>query len=181
MSTVRVLPKSGERMTRLPYMLEPWFATFEAEIERSSVGAVAKRLGVSHAAVSMVRNGAGPYGDGSAGTRRFAARVAQMLGQVACPFLAATTGEDAWISGDKCREYAYRAVPTSSPLATRHWQACRKCERRVSAPRGWDEATRQFIDLKAVRGQLRRASGRPVDSSPGVAVPGLLPTEKEAA
>lgn len=168
-------------MTRLPYMAEPWFAALQAEVERSSVTAAARRLGVSHAAVSMVLRGAGPYGDGTAGTSRFAARVAQMLGQVRCPFLSSVTGEANFISGDQCRGYAYRETPTSSPLATRHWTACRSCSERVSAPRGWDEAARQFIDLKAVRAQLKRPSGPPAESSPRVAARDLPPTRKEAA
>ena len=173
-------------MTRPAYMAEPWFELLAAEIARTSVTAVAARLDVSHAAVSMVHRGGGAYGTGAASTRRFAERVQQMLGQLACPFLAQTTGDETYISGDQCRAYAYREAPTASPLQTRHWQACRSCALRVSAPRGWDEATRKFIDLDALRTQLKRASKgshHPVAvSSPGVAAPVHQPiAPKEAA
>jgi hypothetical protein len=172
-------------VTRLPYMSEPWFQLLAAEIARTSCQAVADRLGVSRAAASMVYRGAGAYGTGEAGTERMAERVLQMLGDVECPFLSATTGEPTRISGDQCRGYAYREAPTSSPLASRHWQACRRCERRVSAPRGWDEAAGRFIDLAQLREQLRRASKgshQAPRSAPGVAAPGSsTPPQGEAA
>lgn len=167
-------------MTRLPYMSEPWYALLAAEVERTSMQAVADRLDVSRAAVSMVYRGAGAYGTGEASTVRFAKRVLQLLGDVTCPFLTMTTGEVQTITGDQCRSYAYRAAPTSNPLATRHWQACRKCDRRVSAPRGWDEATCTFVDLDALRDQIKRASKGSREQT-AVAAADLQPPPSEEA
>lgn len=134
----------------MPYMDEPWFRLFAAEIAATSMQRTAQRLGVTTGCVCLVANGAGLYGTGAAGTAKFGRRVLMMLGRIECPFLSATTGEPREISGDQCRDYAYREVPTGSPLATRHWRACRDCERRVPPPRGWDEARRIWTDIKFI-------------------------------
>jgi len=146
---------------RMPYMDEPWFARLAQEIERTSMGAAAARIGVTASAVSQVFNGAGAYGDGTAGTRKFGARVELMLDvRIACPFLGATTGEERLISGAQCAEYAYREVPTGSPLATRHWRACRGCALRVPAPKGWDEPLGTWtIPIKPARPAPAAAAG----------------------
>lgn len=156
-------------------MSEPWFVLLRIEIERTTQTAVAQRLGLSRGAVSQVFRGTGEYGAGRADTSKFAARVLQMLGQVQCPFLTRAKGEAHWISGDACRGYAYRECPTNSSMATRHWQSCRSCDTRVSAPRGWSEAEKKVIPIRAAA----RGSG---GGTTGVAAPAHQPTtEKEAA
>lgn len=161
----------------LPYMSEPWFAVLRHEIETTSMTHVATRLGVSRGAVSQVFNGTGLYGDGKASAARFGERVSKLINQMRCPFLTQSTGEEHWISGEQCRDYAYRECPTTSSLATRHWQSCRQCPDRVPAPHGWNEQRGQFITVHPVRTR-KRADQAP---SPGVAAPDVPPTEKEAA
>jgi hypothetical protein len=141
-----------EPKRRLPYMSESWFARLENEVRRSSMGRTAERLGLTVSAVSQVLNGTGGYGEGKCGTGKIAERVRVFLDiQITCPFLSAVTGEPKKIAGDECRDYAYREVPTGSPMATRHWRACRTCEKRVPPPRGWEEARAAFADPKFYR------------------------------
>ena len=158
-------------MKRQPYMDESWYAVLTQAVADSTMTAVARRLDVSRGAVSQVLNGTGLYGSGQANTARFGERVMKMLSQMRCPFLSDTAGEERFISGEECRAYAYREAPTNSPMANRHWRACRDCVARVPAPRNWDERSLKFIEIRAERA-----------ITAGVAAP-VPPTstEKEAA
>jgi len=166
----RLSPDAAERRFRrrkgdlapahqAPYMDSSWWRRLRDEIARTSMGATAARLGVTTSAVSQVFNGSGLYA--TYGAEKFGERVRLMLDiSITCPFLTATAGEEKLIAGDQCREYAYREAPTASPMATRHWRACRSCARRVPAPRGWDERAGRFvIDIKPARGAPAAATG----------------------
>ena len=163
-------------MNRLPYMDTAWYALLAREIEATSMTAVAARLRVSRGAVSQVFNGTGLYGTGQASADKFGERVLRMSADMRCPFLSRETGEERFITGADCAEYAYRECPTSSSMATRHWQACRQCPVRVPAPVRWNESAGRFIPLHNGGAQRGREQ-----SSPGVAAPDVPPTEKEAA
>lgn len=159
-------------------MSEPWYALLVREVDASSLVAVARRLGVSHGAVSQVLRGTGLYGAGSASTRRFGQRVLELLEiSIECPFLSQFTGEPRRISGPQCRDYAYREAPVANPHDGRHWRACRTCERRVLPPRGWDEARGCFIDTSALR---KRRAAKTAAAVAAAQAEGQ-PTEKEAA
>lgn len=123
-------------MNQRPYMQEPWFLLLTDRCKGAVRARIAAQLGISNTALSMVMNGTGPYGDGSASTTRFAERVVHTFGRYACPHLTAEAGgEECVITADQCRGYAHRSPPTGSPRAMQHWQACRHCHHReASAP-----------------------------------------------
>ena len=123
-------------MNQRPYMQEPWFLLLTDRCKGAVRARIAAQLGISNTALSMVMNGTGPYGDGSASTTRFAERVVHTFGRYACPHLTAEAGgEECVITADQCRGYAHRSPPTGSPRAMQHWQACRQCHHReASAP-----------------------------------------------
>lgn len=152
-------------MSLKPYMAEPWYALLQQAVRDSSMTAIAARLDVSRGAVSQVINGTGLYGTGSAGTKRFGERVMKMLSQMRCPFLSETAGEQRFISGEECRAYAFREAPTNSPLANRHWRACRECPSRVPAPKNWDEKSLRFVDLRAIERANTAGVAAPVPST----------------
>ncbi|GHD63752.1 XRE family transcriptional regulator [Jeongeupia chitinilytica] len=96
-----------------------WLTLLRAEAERTSMRAVADRLGYSPASISLV------LGDKYPGkTDRIAAAVLAKLDTIACPHLGQA------LTGDLCRQYALRDVPTSSPAAAAHWRACQSCKHR---------------------------------------------------
>ena len=133
----------------LPYMLEPWFLLLTERCQGAVRKRIAEQLGISSTALSMVINGTGPYGAGSASTERFAERVVHTFGRYACPHLTAEAGgEECVITADQCRGHAHRPPPTGSPRAMQHWQACRQCHHReASAP----PVERIPVPRKAVR------------------------------
>lgn len=119
------------------YMGEPWFVLLQARTGLGIVRArVAKKLGISAAALSQVLNGSGAYGSGAASTSRIAERVVHTFGRYACPHLSQESGgEEVEITADQCKGYAHRAAPTGSPRDMQHWQACQQCKHReASAP-----------------------------------------------
>ena len=91
-----------------------------AEAERTSIAAAAKRIDYSRPAVSMAL--AGTY---KGGLERLAQRVLEVLSNVRCPHL------DRSIPAAECRSHHTRAMPTSSPMALRHWRACQSCPNRT--------------------------------------------------
>lgn len=98
-----------------------WFALLRAEVEKTSRAAVAKRMGVSRTAISLVMSG--NYG---AATDKIAARVLEVFSRIDCPYLGKS------ISPAECAAHAGRAIPTSSPRAVRHWKACQSCPHHPS-------------------------------------------------
>lgn len=84
--------------------------------EAGSRAAVARELGVSRTAVSLLLSGAYP-GDPA----RMAARVMNRYARVDCPH----TGHP--VTPEHCRRLA-GPVPTSSPAALRQWRACQTCQ-----------------------------------------------------
>lgn len=124
-------------MNHLPYMAQPWYALLTARCSSAGVlrKDIAAQLGISPVTLSMVLNGSGPYGDGTAQTRAIAERVEHTFGRYVCPHLTAEAGQETRITADECRAYAHRDAPPSSPRAMQHWQACRACaHRQASAP-----------------------------------------------
>lgn len=119
-----------------PYMQEPWFELLLERCKGAVRARVAAQLGISSTALSMVINGTGPYGDGSASTLRIAERVRHTFGRYVCPHLTEEAGgEPHEVTAEQCRAHAHCAPPTGSPRAMQHWQACRQCAHRAaSAP-----------------------------------------------
>ncbi len=120
-----------------PYMQEPWFVLLTERCQGAVRARIAEQLGISQTALSMIVNGTGPYGQGTASTARIAERVTHTFGRYTCPHLTAEAGDgrDHEITAEQCREFAHCAPPTGSPRAMQHWQACRQCpHREASAP-----------------------------------------------
>nr|WP_295832886.1 hypothetical protein [uncultured Azospirillum sp.] len=119
---------SGNRRPRVtldPADRDRAMALLEREIAATSVAAVARRLGTyGRVTVSMVA--AGTYAG------RPDAPLARVLevfdaDTVDCPHL------DRPLSRPECRTHAGRAMPTGSPAAFRHWEACQSCPHRGDA------------------------------------------------
>jgi len=94
-----------------------------AEAARTSITAVARRLGLSRPAISGVLSGA--YGASSA---HILARVMEVLGRHDCPATGGT------ISPKECREIAARPMPTSSRAAMKRWETCLSCPKNGGGP-----------------------------------------------
>lgn len=94
-----------------------WLDLLNAAVNRSSKQAVARNLGISRTAVSLVVDGKYP-----AKTDSIEKKVIEVYGSVTCPHL------DHEISLNACRSYHQSTVPTSSPRAMKHWQACKGCQ-----------------------------------------------------
>lgn len=97
-----------------------WLELLRRAVDETSQQAVADKLEISRATVSLIVNGKYP-----ARTDRIARRVLVAYSNVICPFL------EEQISAARCRDYHTRAAPTSSPYAMRHWRACQGCPNKV--------------------------------------------------
>ena len=81
----------------------------------SSVGAVAKRIGVSRTAVSLIVHDKYP-----ANPKNVYEAFERAYGGVTCPHLGSE------LTRAQCREYANKARP-SNQLGLAHWRACQNC------------------------------------------------------
>jgi hypothetical protein len=96
-------------------MNKDWRTLLAEAVGKSSRAAVARELGVSRPAVSLLLAGKYP-----GQTDRMAARVIDCFAHVDCPH----TGKS--VTPDHCRKFCGPA-PTSSPAALRQWRACLTC------------------------------------------------------
>jgi len=88
---------------------------------KGGVAAVARKVGISRPALSLLLAGRYP----AKSTRQVEGRILRVLAdRVVCPHL----GVD--IAAADCREHALQPMPTSSPRALRHWHACQTCSHR---------------------------------------------------
>ncbi|MCH2165937.1 MAG: helix-turn-helix transcriptional regulator [Marinovum sp.] len=98
-----------------PQTEERWLTILRKECDVSSISDVARKIGYSRPAISLVLSGR--Y---KGGTSRIAAKViAAFTDFVPCPHLACD------ISQSDCEAHQSRPQPTSDPDALRHWIACR--------------------------------------------------------
>lgn len=103
-------------------MTTPWLELLNDAVVASNRTAVARRLGISRTAVSLVL--AGKYG---AKTTRIEAKVLAVIGNsVDCPAMGKA------IVLDKCREYHQARAPMHNPIAMQHWRACQRCPHNPS-------------------------------------------------
>lgn len=96
-------------------MDKDWLELLAGAVEASSKADVARELGVSRSAVSLLLAGKYP-----GGTERMAVRVLNRYARLDCPH----TGHP--VTPERCRRLA-GPVPTSSPAALRQWRACQAC------------------------------------------------------
>lgn len=99
-----------------------WRALLEQAVNESSLAEVARKLGVSRTAVSLVFNGKYP-----GNPQRMATRIEAHYGRSVCPYSGYR------VSRAECLELAGK-IPTSSPAAMRQWRACQKCEQNPCKP-----------------------------------------------
>ena len=123
-------------MSAPAYMAEPWFNLLQRACQAEPRARVAARMGISAPVVGQVLNGSGLYGNGQASTRKVAIKVEHTFGHWPCPHLTEQgDGAEQVITAARCREFAHRDAPTSSPRDIAHWQACRKCPHQaLTAP-----------------------------------------------
>lgn len=81
----------------------------------TSIVFVAKRIGVSRTAVSLIVHDKYP-----ANPKNVFEAFERVYGGVTCPHLNAD------ITREQCRDYATKARP-SNPLGLVHWKACQNC------------------------------------------------------
>lgn len=87
------------------------------EVKKTSISAVAKRIGYNRTSLSLAFHGKYP----GRVYRLEAAILKHLTGNINCPYL----GDE--ITIEKCDENSSRSMPTSSPFAFKHWQACQGC------------------------------------------------------
>ncbi|MBF0374805.1 MAG: LacI family transcriptional regulator [Alphaproteobacteria bacterium] len=97
-----------------------WMALLRAEVDGSSIASVAKKIGYSRPALSLVLAGRYP----GETTRVAAAVLAHLADRVSCP----AVGTD--VARADCRRAALAPMPMSTAAALRAWQACRECPHR---------------------------------------------------
>ncbi|WP_089084530.1 hypothetical protein [Aquitalea magnusonii] len=96
-----------------------WLDLLRMEAERTSMRAVASRLGYSAATVSLVL--AGKYPGKS---DRIAKATLALLDVVKCPH------SDQTMTQIECRSISLGAAPTHHPMKLGHWRACQRCPNR---------------------------------------------------
>lgn len=106
-------------MSKLDYMQESWFALLQNRAAQSSRRAVAREIGYSVTAVSLVLNG--KY---SGRTDAIKAAVLRRWGGVACPYAGKV------IPLLECETLANGAAPTHNPIKMQQWRACQTCLKR---------------------------------------------------
>lgn len=96
-----------------------WLSLLRAEAERTSMRAVAGRLGYSAATVSLVLAGKYP-----GKPDRIAKAALALLDVVECPHARQT------MTQAECRSIALGSAPTHHPMKLGHWRACQRCPNR---------------------------------------------------
>ncbi|UOO93606.1 hypothetical protein [Vitreoscilla stercoraria] len=95
---------------------QEWLEVLRAEVAKSSIAKVAKKLEYSPAVVSLVLSG--KY---QGNIDNVIKRVIEMYMIVECPYL------EAKMVLNDCRTFALGRAPTHSPPKMQHWRACRRC------------------------------------------------------
>ncbi|VVE59858.1 regulatory protein, LacI [Pandoraea captiosa] len=94
-----------------------WLVLLRAEAGRTSIQAVATRIGYSRTGVSLVLAGKYP-----GKTDRIAKAALQALEEaVDCPYLGQP------LAGHECRANAMAKTPTHNPMKLSLWRACQQC------------------------------------------------------
>lgn len=112
----------SETNTLPAYFKLDWFKSLKAEIDVTSVTAVALKIGVSRTTLSIFIHGKGLYGSGKASSVNMETRYRQSFEKLTCPH----TNEQVGI--DHCRDNALRSAPTHNPRQMQQWQACQQCK-----------------------------------------------------
>lgn len=110
---------------------EKWFQVLSEEVKKATISEVARKIGYSRTAVSLVLSGK-YVGE----TTAIASKVLETFtNHVSCPFLEKDINK-----GD-CNDYQSRPMPTSHPRHLDHWMACRDgCPHSVQSLEGPDHA-----------------------------------------
>ena len=95
-----------------------WQELLNKAVAESSRSAVARQLGVSRTAISLLCAGKYPGGPG-----KMAQRIFEEYGRIRCPYLGRG------ITPAECNNNSGR-MPTSSPVALKLWRACQQCKNK---------------------------------------------------
>lgn len=104
------------------YMVESWFIGLQREVKASTTAKVAERMGVSRPTLSILLNGLGEYGKGTASTARIEMRYRQAFERITCTY------DGKQVDIEHCREKALGKAPNHNPMKMHHWQACQGCQ-----------------------------------------------------
>lgn len=102
--------------TSVAPIVPDWVELLRQAVEKTSMAAVAERLGISRTSVSLLLACKYP-----AKTDLMAQRIRTLLSARFCPHLETA------ITGDDCQRYHRRPMPRSSARELRHWRACQDC------------------------------------------------------
>lgn len=105
----------------IEYMNEEWFTVLKAEIAKSSMSKIARKIGYSPTSISLILNG--KY---AGKPDKVAQKVLEIFTKVSCPY------ERAELPRSGCIEIALSPAPTHNPIKMQHWRACQKCPKRPS-------------------------------------------------
>ncbi|MDL2266799.1 LacI family transcriptional regulator [Desulfovibrio sp. OttesenSCG-928-G15] len=100
-----------------------WLDMLRQAAGETSKAEVARTLGVSRTAISLLLSGKYP-----GGTAKMAERVLEQYGAHShvCPHL------DRDVTPEECATNCNKSIPTASPAALRLWRACRECVHNVN-------------------------------------------------
>jgi len=113
---------NSEVKTLPAYMAADWFVGLQREVKASTAAKVAERMGISRPTLSILLNGLGEYGKGTASTARIEMRYRQAFERIACVY------DGQQVDIEHCREKALGKAPNHNPMKMHHWQACQGCK-----------------------------------------------------
>lgn len=97
-----------------------WLVLLRLAVQTSTIAKVARGLGYSRTAISLVLAGKYP-----GKTNRIEASVlAHLEQQIVCPYLGVIIGADV------CHQHINAPAPTHNPLKLAHWRSCQQCPHR---------------------------------------------------
>ncbi len=96
--------------------MDAWRKMLAEAVDKHGCAGVARIIGVSRTAVSLLKDRRYPGKEDL-----MAARIIKHFGRIACPYL----GQD--VPRSQCARHCGGEAPTSSPAALRHWRAGQKC------------------------------------------------------
>ena len=96
-----------------------WKTLLARAVQADGCAAVARELGVSRTAISLLHAGKYPGNE-----KYMAKRILDCLGKVICPH----SGQE--IMRSQCAQSCAGEAPTCSPAALRHWLAGQKCQHK---------------------------------------------------
>lgn len=99
-----------------------WLVLLRSEVEKTSIGRAALRVGYSRTAISQALSGKYNRSLDNLEAKVLAALELPMA--IACPYLGLN------LPTTMCNDMSGRPAPTHNPVAVNWWRACQTCEHR---------------------------------------------------